>query len=159
MPRLDPAPVDLGVDRPHGPEAAAPDPGPRRLLRLAEEGRGRAAETEAACRGELDELVRLARTEGQRLLAVDVAAGLEGTLRDLVVGVVNGQVDDDVDLPPSPGSELDGLVIIGQLLVLVVGQVRAEDERLGLGAIVVAGQTDRLSGGLQSPFVVAPGSE
>ena len=26
-----------------------------------------------------------------------MAAGLEGTLRDLVVGVVDGQVDDDVD--------------------------------------------------------------
>ena len=98
MPRLDPAPVDLRVDRPHGPEATAPDQGRGRLLGLAEKRRWRATETESTRRGEVDELARFARAEGEGLLAVDVATGLEGLLRDRVVGVVNRQVDDDVDL-------------------------------------------------------------
>ena len=46
----------------------------------------------------VDELASLAGAKGERFLAVDVLAGLERPLRDLVVGVVDGQVDDDVDL-------------------------------------------------------------
>jgi hypothetical protein len=97
VPRLDPAPVDLRIDGSDGPEAAAADQARGRLLRLAEEGRWRATEADAAGRCELDQLVSLARTERERLLAVDVAARFQRPLRDLVVGLVDRQVDDDVD--------------------------------------------------------------
>ena len=47
-------------------------------------------------RPEID-LAGLARREGQRFLAVDVSAPLEGLLRDGEMGVVNGEIEDDVD--------------------------------------------------------------
>ena len=96
MPRLDPAVVDLGIHGSNLSEAAVPDHGGGRLLRLPEKGRRRAAEPQPARRRERDQLLRLARAERHRLLAVHVAPRLEGTLRHLVVGVVDGQVDDDV---------------------------------------------------------------
>ena len=69
-----------------------------RLLRLAEERRRRAAETKPPGSAASSTSSRASLgTQGERLLAVDVPAGLEGPLRDLVMGVVDGQVDDDVD--------------------------------------------------------------
>ena len=99
VPRLDAAPVDLGVDGPDGPEAAAPDRAAVAVCCASPRNvDGEQPEPKAARRREVDELARLARAERQRLLAVDVLAGLEGALRDLVVSVMDGQVDDDVDL-------------------------------------------------------------
>ena len=97
MPRLDPAVVDLGVHGSNLSEAAVPDHGGGRLLRLPEKGRRRAAEPQPARRRERDQLLCLARAERHRLLAVHVTPRLEGALRHLVMGVVDGQVDDDVD--------------------------------------------------------------
>ena len=97
VPRLDAAPIHLGVHGPDRPEATAPDPCRGRLLCLAEERRRRAAKAESPTGGQLHELVRLARPKRERLLAVDVAAGQERPLRDLVVGVVDRQVQHDVD--------------------------------------------------------------
>ncbi len=97
MPGLDPAPVRLGVDRAHSAEAALPDELPGGLLRLAEQRRGRTAQADAVLRCGLCQLARLVRAQGDRLLRVDVLAGLEARLRHRRVRHRRGEIGDDVD--------------------------------------------------------------
>ena len=59
---------------------------------------GEQPEAKAACDREVHELASLARAERQRFLAVDVAARFQGAPGHLEMSVVDGQVDDDVDL-------------------------------------------------------------
>ncbi len=97
MPGLDPAPADVGIDRADGAEPIVADPRGGGLLRLPEDRRRRAAQAQPSRHGKVDELARLARAERQWLLAVDVTTRLQRTTGHLVVRVMDGQVDDDVD--------------------------------------------------------------
>ena len=99
MPRLDAAPVDLGVGDPHGADRTRCQQAPGLLLRLAHEGDRRARKPDAAGVGELDERPGLGVARGERLLAVDVLARLERGGGDLGVNAVRGEVDDCVDVP------------------------------------------------------------
>ena len=98
VPRLDAAPVDLGVDdadrsrsrrsaiRFHAVSCASP-------MNVIGEHESRSP---LAC-GELDEAARLGVAPCHRLLAVDVLSGFEGGRRDLGVDSMGGEVDDGID--------------------------------------------------------------
>jgi hypothetical protein len=97
VPRLDPAPVRLGIRDANVPDRLLAQELPRRLLRVSEQRRRRRAQAKAARRGEVDELARLVVAQRERLLAVDVLAGLERRGGDLRVSGGRRQVDDRVD--------------------------------------------------------------
>ena len=89
--------VDLGVDQPYGAQLALANQLPGGLLRLAHEGEGRAAEPQAAGLGKIHQGVCLGRGHGQGFLAVDVLARLETAPADLEMGVVDGEVYDQLE--------------------------------------------------------------
>ena len=67
------------------------------LVGAAEEGVGRRADAQALAVGEGLEVQAVLDGEDEGLLGVDVLAGLEDGGGDAVVGVGDGEVDDDVD--------------------------------------------------------------
>src|SRR5690606_17656868 len=67
-----------------------------RLLRFAEEGEGSAAEPNALRLGQGDQLPGLVVARGQWLFAEDVFARFQAGARNLVMGLEDGQVDDQV---------------------------------------------------------------
>ena len=75
----------------------AVDRPPTGLMRGAEEGIGRAADTHAAAGGEHERL-RLGEARGQRLLGIDVLAGGDDLSADRAVRQRHGQVDHDLDV-------------------------------------------------------------
>ena len=97
MPRLDPAPVRLGVDGAHAADRAFAHQLPRRLLRLSEECRRRGAEPNAAPVGKLRQFLCFFVAERDGLLRMDVLSCLEALRGDLGVRLRRGEVDDGVD--------------------------------------------------------------
>jgi diguanylate cyclase (GGDEF)-like protein/PAS domain S-box-containing protein len=84
-----------------GDDAADP-PGveraPARLMRGAEEGVGRAADAQPLGGGDAQQRLRLVEARGERLLRVDVLAGLDDLPADRPVRHGHGEVDHGLDL-------------------------------------------------------------
>ena len=79
-------------------ELARIEQSPAGLDACAHEGVGRTADDEPALCGKRDELLALLQRRAERLLRIDVLACKERCLRDIVVLIGTGLVDDDVDL-------------------------------------------------------------
>lgn len=74
------------------------DRAPRRLVRAAEPGIGRATEHKAARLCERDQVTRLAQPMGQRLFIIEMLARFEHPAPDFMVDQRRGQIHDNIDL-------------------------------------------------------------
>ena len=70
----------------------------RGLVAAAEEGVRCAADAQALGRGQVHDLARLGHVDAERLLGVDMLAGVEDRQADVGMGQRHGQVDHDLDV-------------------------------------------------------------
>ena len=98
VPAFHPVVLHGGSARDDGAYAALVQNGPRLLMRAAKKGIRRAADRQALGRRQIAQRNPLFQCQNQRLFGIGVLARLKNALGDLVMGIRDRQVDDDVDV-------------------------------------------------------------